>query len=82
MASKAQQTVTIEFKAKGDDVLIATIKKLNEATKALTKTQNNITQSEKKKTVSSKSHRKAIEKLRISDEELPETKENLEFLYS
>ena len=66
MASKAQQTVTVEFKAKGDDVLIATIKKLNEATKALTKTQNSITKAETKKTVSSKSHRKAVEKLRVA----------------
>jgi hypothetical protein len=30
MANKAQQTVTINFSAKGDDVLIKTIKKLDD----------------------------------------------------
>ena len=51
MANKAQQTVTINFSAKGDDVLIKTIKKLDEATKGLIKAQSTITQVEKKKVV-------------------------------
>jgi len=66
MASKAQQTVTVEFKAKGDDVLIATIKELEKATKALTKAQASITNAQKKNTTSTTRYENAIKKLRIN----------------
>ncbi len=66
MADNAQQTVTIQFKAKGDEVLIETIKKLDKATKGLIKAQAKIIQVENKKVASSKSHRKSIEKLRVA----------------
>ncbi len=65
MASKAQQTVTIEFKAKGDEVLITTIKNLDKATKGLIKAQASITQVEKKKTKSTKKYESQVEKLII-----------------
>tara|TARA_R100000655_G_scaffold108196_2_gene159750 strand:- start:12209 stop:14179 length:1971 start_codon:yes stop_codon:yes gene_type:complete len=65
MANKAQQTVTINFSAKGDDVLIKTIKKLDEATKGLIKAQSTITQVEKKKVASTNTHKNAIKKLRV-----------------
>ena len=65
MASKAQQTVTINFSAKGDDVLIKTIKKLDEATKGLIKAQSTITQVEKKKVASTNKHKDAIKRLRV-----------------
>ena len=65
MANKAQQTVTIQFDAKGDEVLIKTIKKLDEATKGLIKAQASITQVEKKKIKSTKKYESQIEKLII-----------------
>ena len=65
MANKAQQTVTINFSAKGDDVLIKTIKKLDEATKGLIKAQSTITQVEKKKVASTNKHKDAIKRLRV-----------------
>ena len=65
MASKAQQTVTIEFKAKGDEVLIQTIKNLDKATKGLIKAQASITQLQKKNTQSTKKYSSQIEKLII-----------------
>lgn len=65
MADKAQQTVTIQFKAKGDEVLIQTIKNLDKATKGLIKAQASITQVEKKKTKSTKKYESQVEKLII-----------------
>lgn len=64
-SNKAQQTVTINFKAKGDEVLITTIKNLDKATKGLIKAQSTITQVEKKKTKSTKKYESQVEKLII-----------------
>jgi len=64
-SNKAQQTVTIEFKAKGDEVLIETIKNLDKATKGLIKAQQTITQVEKKKTKSTQKYSSQVEKLII-----------------
>lgn len=66
MAIKAQQTVTIEFKAKGDDVVIASVKALEKATKGLIKAQASIVASETKKIASTNKHQNAIKKLRVS----------------
>lgn len=65
MASKAQQTVTIEFKAKGDDVVIASVKALEKATKGLIRAQASIVASETKKIASTNKHQNAIKKLRV-----------------
>ena len=65
MANKAQQTITIQFGAKGDKDVIKAINDLDKATKALIQTQASIVKSENKKIASTNKHRKAIEKLRV-----------------
>jgi len=57
--------VTIRFEAKGDEVLIRTIEKLDAATKALINTQQKAVGNAKKDTSENANHRKAIENLRI-----------------
>lgn len=65
MANKSQGKVEIHFSATGDDVLIKTIKKLDEATKSLIKAQSSMTKQEKRKTKSTKKYESSIEKLII-----------------
>ena len=60
-----QDTITIKFRAKGDDVLIQTIKKLDKATKALVKVQSQLVNEGKKQVQSQNKNAKQIESLRI-----------------
>lgn len=65
MANKAQQTITIQFGAKGDKDVIKAIQDLDKATKALIQTQASIVKSENKKIASTNKHKNAIKKLRV-----------------
>ena len=64
--AELQNTIEIEFKPKGDDVLIATIQKLDKATRALVKAQSSLAGAGKKQVQSQNANQKAIKRLNIA----------------
>jgi len=58
-------TIEIKFEAKGDQVLIKTIKSLDEATKSLIKAQSTLAGEGKKQVQSANKHKDALKKLRV-----------------